>query len=245
VRGKGKDANSFCGEFSYTAIVSSFLNPSFIIAILVSLSVHEWAHGYAASLLGDPTARVQGRLTLNPIAHLDPMGALMFFLVGFGWAKPVPVNPYYFRHPKRDTALVSLAGPASNLLLGTACFFALVLLAPAETSSPLALLSGEQTGNVGLSVLILTLGAGVFLNFGLMAFNLLPIAPLDGSKILHLFIPPQFDDLYETTMQRGPFILLGLILLGAFTNFSPLSIWVFGIMNFVMSILGAVAAPLL
>ncbi len=242
MRGKGKDANSFCGEFSYTAIVSSFLNPSFIIAILVSLSVHEWAHGYAASLLGDPTARVQGRLTLNPIAHLDPMGALMFFLVGFGWAKPVPVNPYYFKHPRRDMALVALAGPASNLLLGTLCFFSLLLVVRPDLSSPFALLDAGQNGSVTMRVLIQILGSGVFLNFGLMAFNLLPVAPLDGSNILQLFIPPRWEDQYARIMQRGPVILLFLILLGAFTSVSPLSVWVFGIMDFVLQMLGKIAS---
>ena len=222
--------------------MSSFLNPSFIIAILISLSVHESAHGYVASLLGDPTARVQGRLTLNPLAHLDPLGALMFLMVGFGWAKPVPVNPYYFRHPKRDTALVAAAGPASNFILGTLCFFALLLLVRGQMSSPFALLDAGQNGNVVSRVLIQVLGGGVFINFGLMAFNLLPIAPLDGSKVLHLFIPPRYELQYELFMQRGPMILIFLILLGAFTSVSPLSAWVFGIMEFIMKMLGGIAS---
>ncbi|MDD5751501.1 MAG: site-2 protease family protein [Candidatus Peribacteraceae bacterium] len=222
--------------------MSSFLNPSFIIAILISLSVHEWAHGWVASKLGDPTAHNAGRLTLNPIAHLDPMGALMFLFVGFGWAKPVPVNPYYFRHPKRDMALVALAGPASNFLLGTLCFFGLLLLLHDRIASPFALLTAGENGTVTSRVLVQILGSGVFINFALMAFNLLPIAPLDGSKVLHLFIPPRHEDRYELFMQRGPMILIFLILLGAFTSVSPLSAWVFGVMEFVLGMLGGIAA---
>ncbi len=83
-----------------------FLQPTYIIAILIAISVHEWAHAITANRLGDPTAEQQGRLTLNPIAHIDPIGAIMFLVVGFGWAKPVPVNPLYFKHPNRDMALV-------------------------------------------------------------------------------------------------------------------------------------------
>src|SRR3989338_4296139 len=95
----------------------SALRPSFIIALLIALSVHEWAHALVAHRLGDPTAKEQGRLTLNPIAHLDLMGTILFFLVGFGWGKPVPIDPRYFKHWKRDTALVSIAGPVSNLIV--------------------------------------------------------------------------------------------------------------------------------
>lgn len=229
-------------HFRYTLSVSSFLNPPFIIAILLSLSIHEWAHGYVAYLLGDPTARAQGRLTINPLAHLDLLGALMFVMVGFGWAKPVPVNPYYFQHPKRDTALVSLAGPVSNLLLGIFCFFALLFLTKGDLSSPFGLLDVGQTNNVIRRILAQILGSGVFINLGLMAFNLIPIAPLDGSKILHLFIPARYEDRYELFMQRGPMILIFLILLGSFTSVSPLTAWVFGVMTFVLKILALVAS---
>ena len=105
-----------------------FLNPIFILSILIALTVHEWAHAFVANRLGDPTAREMGRLTLNPIVHLDPMGTILFLLVGFGWGKPVPVNERYFHHPKRDTALVAAAGPVSNLVLAFIAFIALSLL---------------------------------------------------------------------------------------------------------------------
>src|SRR4051794_28802693 len=106
-----------------------FLNPAYIIAILFALSFHEAAHAWMANKLGDSTAKIEGRLTLNPLAHLDPIGTLLFIAVGFGWGKPVPVNPYYFRNPKRDSALTALAGPVSNLILAAVSFILLLLVA--------------------------------------------------------------------------------------------------------------------
>ncbi|MFH1671122.1 MAG: site-2 protease family protein, partial [Patescibacteria group bacterium] len=91
--------------------MSPFVSPPFIIAILIAISVHEWGHGFVAYKLGDPTAQMDGRLSLNPLAHLDPIGTLMFLIIGFGWAKPVPIDPRYFKNHKRDTTLVALAGP--------------------------------------------------------------------------------------------------------------------------------------
>ncbi|MDD5623198.1 MAG: site-2 protease family protein [Candidatus Peribacteraceae bacterium] len=223
--------------------MSTFLNPPFIIAILLSLSVHEWAHGWMAARLGDPTAYNAGRLTLNPLAHLDPIGALMFLFVGFGWAKPVPVNPYYFHHPKRDTTLVALAGPVSNLLLAFLSFFALLLLVPRSiTDSPMGILTVGQNGSVLQTLLLQLLGGLLFINLGLMAFNLLPIAPLDGSKILRMFIPIQHEETYENFMQRGPMVLLILILLGTFFHVPLLSMWVFGIMRPILSLMTVIAA---
>jgi Zn-dependent protease len=226
-----------------SAVHSTFLNPPFLIAILLSLSIHEWAHGWVASKLGDPTAAYAGRLTLNPLAHLDMMGALMFLVVGFGWAKPVPINPYFFRNPKRDTAIVSLAGPVSNLLLGIVSFFGLVALLRHQTATAPFDLLGAGTGlGVLERVLAQILGSAIFINFGLMAFNLLPIAPLDGSKVLHLFIPARYEDTYEEFLRRGPMILLILILVESFFNIPLLSIWVLGIMEFVMRWLNAAAS---
>ncbi|MDD4627884.1 MAG: site-2 protease family protein [Candidatus Peribacteraceae bacterium] len=225
---------------------STFLNPPFLIAILLSLSIHEWAHGWAAYKLGDPTAAYAGRLTLNPLAHLDLMGALMFLIVGFGWAKPVPINPYFFRNPKRDTAIVSIAGPVSNFLLGTVSFFGLALLLKHQaSSSPFDLLTTGAGAGVWERVLSQILGSAVFINFGLMAFNLLPIAPLDGSKVLHLFIPARYEDTYEEFLRRGPIILLILILVEAFLNIPLLSVWVLGIMEFIMLGLNLIAGPIL
>ncbi|MDD5102912.1 MAG: site-2 protease family protein [Candidatus Peribacteraceae bacterium] len=227
-------------------MLSSFVSPPFIISILVAISVHEAAHGWMAARLGDPTAYNAGRLTLNPLAHIDLMGALMFLVVGFGWAKPVPVNPMYFHRPKRDTALVSLAGPASNLLLGSIAFFGLLFMLRDQMSgSVFGLLTIGSGQSVLQQLLLQILGSSAFINFGLMAFNLLPIAPLDGSKILHIFIPLQYEDQYETLLQRGPMILLILILAGVFLHVPILSTWVFGIVNFTMQALLFIASPLL
>lgn len=227
-------------------MLSSFVSPPFLISILIAISVHEAAHGWMAARLGDPTAHNAGRLTLNPLAHIDLMGALMFLVVGFGWAKPVPVNPMYFSHPKRDTALVSLAGPLSNLLLGSLSFFGLMALLHGQVSaSSFALLTVGTERSVISQLFLQILGSSVFINFGLMAFNLLPIAPLDGSKILHIFIPLRYEDSYETFLQRGPVILLVLILAGIFLNIPLLSMWVFGIENAVLKVLLFIASPLL
>lgn len=236
-----------CLIFGYNCgMLSTFISPPFIIAILVAISIHEAAHGWMAAKLGDPTARSAGRLTLNPIAHIDLMGALMFLLVGFGWAKPVPVNPLYFRRPKRDVALVSLAGPVSNLLLGSISFLGLVLLLRGQVgASAFGLLEVGRNQSVLMQLLIQILGASVFVNLGLMAFNLLPIAPLDGSKVLHIFIPLRHEDRYEDFLRHGPMILLILILAGALFHVPLLSAWVFSIMNVVLRGLMFIASPLL
>ncbi len=208
-----------------------FLTPPFIISILVALSVHEWAHGFVANLLGDPTAKHEGRLTLNPIAHLDPIGTLMFLFAGFGWGKPVPIDPRYFKHYKRDTAFVALAGPASNLILAIIAFALLAAFFPATfQNTPEALL----TTGAGMGVASFfneLLMDSLFLNLGLMAFNLLPIAPLDGSKILLPFIPLKFDDIYETFMRNGPWILLGLLVAERVFAFPLLRGWIYLVMT--------------
>lgn len=203
-----------------------------LIGILIALSVHEFAHALAARRLGDPTAEYEGRLTINPVAHLDPIGTLVFLMStfsgigGIGWAKPVPVNSSYFRHPKRDTAIVASAGPFSNLILATLAFIAFVLvqrLAPGPADSA--------------SMLLLTniLGMSVGINLSLMAFNLLPIAPLDGSKILQLFVPRQYEERYRDFMRMGPFILLFLIFFEPFLPVQIISGWVMWIVDLVLS----------
>ncbi len=218
--------------------MTDFLNPIYIISILIALSVHEAAHGLVAHWLGDPTARDNGRLTLNPIAHLDPIGTLLFIIIGFGWGKPVPIDPRYFSHPKRDTALVSLAGPTSNLLLAIISFFGLYLLAPhLGLPSGLDLVGGVKTGPVGLQFLSQLFGSSLFLNLGLMAFNLLPIAPLDGSKILEAFIPLRYELQYSQLMRQGPFILLALLLMGRLFGIDVFSGWILWWIDTVVGIL--------
>ena len=216
--------------------MSSFLNPTFIIAILVALSVHEAAHAFIAYKLGDHTAKLAGRMTLNPIAHLDPLGTILFILVGFGWGKPVPVNPYYFKHPDRDSALTALAGPVSNLILAILAFIGLKLMTGFVPSSSIwSLIDGAQNDpNVFFAFCRSLLSALLFINLGLMAFNLLPIAPLDGSKIVLLVMPRHFRDDYEEFMQWGPYALLVLLIAGNFLNFDLLGIWVHTIMGYVL-----------
>jgi Zn-dependent protease len=201
------------------------LDPIFIISILIALSVHEWAHGFAADALGDPTARYEGRLTLNPLAHLDPIGTVLFLLVGFGWGKPVPINPRYFKHPKRDIALTALAGPFSNLILFIIAFLGLMAVGM------------SSTGSVGIQFLQQFFQASIGVNLSLMAFNLLPIAPLDGSKILGAFIPLRYEDAYEDFMQKGPWILLALLLAEQLFGFPFLAFWIHAISNSVLSMM--------
>lgn len=224
-------------------MLSEILNAPFLISMLLALSWHEAAHAFAANALGDPTAKDEGRMTLNPIAHLDPVGTLMFFLVQFGWGKPVPVNPRYFRRIRRDTALVSLAGPASNLLLAIIAFVLLLLLAPGilQVSGTQELLFSPGVGGRISAFLVQVCATSLFLNLGLMAFNLLPIAPLDGSKILQAFVPYQFEEAYERFMRNGPFILIALLIVERALNVPILLTWISVIMDGVLKILTMVA----
>lgn len=229
----------------YTAHMSPFLNPTFIISILIALSVHECAHAYAAFKLGDPTAKYDGRLTLNPLSHLDPLGTLMFVLVGFGWGKPVPVDAHYLKKPKRDNAIIALAGPLSNLALAWIFFFVLMLTRGHINSSAMGLLSSNANGGSAALLLISQIAASsIFINLALMAFNLLPVAPLDGSKILHPFIPLRYEDTYLELMARGPMILLLIIVLERAVNIPVLSGWVMGIINVVLVAMGSVESLL-
>ena len=165
----------------------------FIGALLIAISVHEFMHAWTANYLGDPTAKYARRVTLNPIAHLDPIGTLMIFLVGFGWGKPVPINPNNFQNPRLGSALTSLAGPMSNLLMAIA--LALLLKIPIVN------------GTLFAQFLLIT----IQLNLVLMLFNLIPIPPLDGSKVLALVFP----ELENPKLQiYGIFILLALLFFG-------------------------------
>ena len=150
--------------------------------ILLALSCHETAHGYVAYKLGDPTAHDLGRLTLNPLKHLDPIGFLCMVLFGFGWAKPVPINSRYFKKPRRDMALVALAGPVSNILF--AVFFA-VLLKLAYSFLPAYYPNEILAQMASWTIPVIYLGFGA----GLAVFNLLPVPPLDGSRVLTAFLP--------------------------------------------------------
>lgn len=183
--------------------------------VLLSLSLHETAHGFAAWRLGDPTARNMGRLTLNPVKHLDPIGTLCMLLAGFGWAKPVPINTRNLRKPRRDMALCALAGPLSNLLL--AIVFVLLLRFIGYGWLARIVPTSQFTYNVAYFS-ILFLYYGVFMNVTLAIFNLLPIPPLDGSRILFLLLPPR---LYFKIAPYERYITIAvmlLLLLGPLSN---------------------------
>jgi Zn-dependent protease len=210
-----------------------FLKPIFILALLIALSIHEWAHAYVATRLGDPTPRHAGRLTINPVAHIDLMGAILFLIAGFGWANPVPVNPTYFRKPRRDSLLVAAAGPFSNLILSLVCYIALMLLGGASASG-LELLGIGGDGSVALTFFRQFFGASLFVNLGLMAFNLIPITPLDGSKVLEAFIPLRLQDKFDEFMRMGPFILLALLIGEHLLNLPLLSFWIMHIIDGVL-----------
>ena len=172
--------------------------------LLFALTVHEFAHGYVAWRLGDPTARNVGRLTLNPLKHLDPLGVLAFIIMKIGWAKPVPVDPRYFRSPQRDMLLVALAGPGSNVILAIASA-ALAHLFVALHFLPFFF----------LQPLVAMLAASVWINIMLAVFNCIPIPPLDGSKVLMGLLPPNAARAYARLEPFGFFILLALFYPGA------------------------------
>lgn len=177
--------------------------------VLLAITVHEFAHGWVANRLGDPTARLAGRLTMNPFAHLDLIGGLALLLFHFGWAKPVPINPLYFKNPRQGIVLTSLAGAASNLL--TASIIALIyrmVFAPSMMFVP-ALLP-RMVGPLNL-MLIRAVEMNVFFGF----FNLIPIPPLDGSKVVMGFLPPAQANALDRLEPYGVFILMFLILIGA------------------------------
>ncbi|MDT8273363.1 MAG: site-2 protease family protein [Desulfomonilia bacterium] len=170
-----------------------------IVPVLFSITVHEVSHGYAAYRFGDPTAKLAGRLSLNPIKHIDVVGLLVLFITRMiGWAKPVPVNPRYFANPRKDMIWVSLAGPASNLALAVICALIFRLFGGSLTSSflyPLAYM---------IQIMIL-------INVGLAIFNLIPIPPLDGSHIIEGLLPPDLAAAYAKIHPYGFIILLVLI----------------------------------
>ncbi len=179
--------------------------------IFLSLSVHETAHGYAAYKLGDPTAKSLGRLTLNPFKHLDPVGFVCMLLAGFGWANPVPVNSRYFKKPRRDIALVGIAGPLSNLLLAFV-FLLLLRFIGFEFLYNLPVTTELQFNLVYFAILFLYYG--VYMNITLAIFNLLPVPPLDGSRIFYVFLPPRA---YYKVMQHQrviTLVVMALLLLG-------------------------------
>ncbi len=173
--------------------------------ILFAITVHEFAHGWVANKLGDPTAKYAGRLTLNPLSHLDPIGTLMLFIVHLGWAKPVPVNPLNFKDPRKDMMWVSLAGPGSNILCALGCGIIIRFLSP--------LLAGADPKTSLLGIFFYMVAFGLVINVVLAIFNLLPIPPLDGSKILMGILPPEYEYQIVQLERFGPFLLIFLVMI--------------------------------
>lgn len=197
----------------------------FVAAILIVISIHECAHALIANYLGDSTARLRGRMTLNPLAHLDIIGTLMLFFVGIGWGKPVPVNPRNFKNPVNGSALTSLAGPMSNFL--TAVILAI----------PLKYFGGAMSDYLKFFVLT------VFdLSILLGIFNLLPFPPLDGSKIIGLFIPRKWHYGYARFLDNGTsyfivFLVLDSFVLGKFFGFSILGMTIGSLFSLIKSVI--------
>ncbi len=188
--------------------------------ILLALTFHEFAHAYVAHRFGDDTAKLSGRLTMNPLAHLDPLGTIMIFIVRFGWAKPVPVNPRNLKNPKKDMLWISAAGPLSNMLLALLSGLLWRLMSKAG-------IVADQSSMMGILKIMVFLSLQI--NLALAIFNILPIAPLDGSKILFGILPDRFAKHIYLLERYGPFILMGLILYGFITMVSILGqmIWPF------------------
>ena len=188
--------------------------------VLLALSLHELAHGYVAYKCGDPTARNLGRLSLNPLRHLDPVGFGCMLLVGFGWANPVPVNSRYFRKPRRDMILTALAGPVSNLLLAV-LFLLLYRFVGIGWLATLTYTS-QFTFNVAWCALQI-MYAGIYMNITLAVFNLLPIPPLDGSRVLFLLLPYRAWAKIAPYQRQITLVLLLVLVLGPYIGFEPIA----------------------
>jgi Zn-dependent protease len=182
-----------------------------VFALVLVITFHEFAHAYTAYLLGDPTAKNKGRVTLNPLAHLDPMGTILIFLVGIGWGKPVPVNRAYFRKPIAHEALVAVAGPIMNLII------ALIVMVPLKYFG--------QYMNFELNLLLRII---FDMSIVLFAFNMLPFPPLDGSKFLQLIIPKRWQHHYQQYLMNASvyfliFLVVDNFLFAKYFGFSVLS----------------------
>jgi len=177
-------------------------------AILIALSLHEFAHGWASYMLGDPTPKSQGRLSINPLQHLDLTGTLLLLFAGFGWAKPVQVDSRYYENPKSDMVKVALAGPIMNFVVA---FFSFLIIGFLEkTNVPLNAISNYVANLLYYIALI---------NIGLGLFNLIPVPPLDGSKVLFAILPAKSYFAYMRYEQFGMIVLLMFICFGAFDGF--------------------------
>lgn len=175
--------------------------------ILLSLTIHEYFHGWTANKLGDPTAKNQGRLTLNPIAHLDVLGTILMFVVGFGWAKPVPIDARNFKEPRQGTLLVAIAGPLSNLATAVVAGIILRPMIPKVLTGEIA---PGSTDSIVVIILVLALVYGI----ALAVFNMIPIPPLDGSRVMYAILPDKYLYPYSRFEPYGVIFLFGLFIFG-------------------------------
>jgi Zn-dependent protease len=194
-----------------------------VAALLLAITVHEFAHAWTSNRLGDPTARLAGRVTLNPLAHLDPLGTLMLLLFRFGWGKPVPFDPFNLKRPRRDAALISFAGPAADLILATILAI-IIRLGHLVMASPIA------------STLQILLTPFIILAITLAIFNLIPIHPLDGGKILVGLLPERIAYSWDETLNRYGFFIIIFLILPLFGGYSLITLVISPVINFVASL---------
>lgn len=187
------------------------------VSMVIAITVHEFSHALAGTLLGDQTAKMQGRLTLNPLAHLDIWGTLLLLFVGFGWGKPVPFNPYNLKNQRTGPAIVAIAGPFSNLVMVFIFVLLLKFVYP---------LFGLGEGNALYDFLY----TFILINALLLSFNIIPIPPLDGSRLLYTLLPASMDNVKSFLDRYGFFVLIGLLLIGG-SLFSRYFYWVIGLID--------------
>lgn len=212
-------------QLQYNATYALITLAAFVVGIAVALSFHEASHALSAYLLGDSTAKREGRLTLNPASHIDPFGGIMLLLVGFGWAKPTPVDPRYLRgNPRSGMALVSLAGPISNVAVAIAAALPIRFgLVDSDMIGFRRFFGGDLVDYVVVSF--------VFWNLLIAAFNLLPVAPLDGFKVVLGILPRDLAVHFARLERVGPLILMLLIASGFFLPFNLLIVWMRPVVN--------------